>query len=94
MAANKSLLDYLLAQQNLCNALHVEGGWYAVLRVPVFGSDEDLAIGLLRATSVLIQPGHFYDFPGDGYLVLSLITPTAVFSEGVRRLLRYIEEHS
>ena len=40
----------------------VEGGWYAVLRVPATGSDEDLAIALLQATGVLVQPGHFYDF--------------------------------
>ena len=38
-------------------------------------SDEDLAIELLEQKSVLVHPGHFYDFPADGYLVLSLIAP-------------------
>jgi aspartate/methionine/tyrosine aminotransferase len=70
--------------------LQAEGGWYAVLRVPVTQSDEDLAIRLLRDCSVLVHPGHFYDFSTDGYLVLSLITPTDEFREGVARLLRVV----
>jgi len=39
---------------------------------------------------VLMHPGHFYDFPVDGYLVLSLIAPTAIFDEGVRRILAHL----
>jgi hypothetical protein len=37
--------------------------------------------------AVLVHPGHFYDFPRDGYLVLSLITPADEFHEGVKRVL-------
>jgi hypothetical protein len=39
---------------------------------------------------VLVHPGHFYDFPSEGYLVLSLITPQVDFSEGIRRLLEAV----
>jgi alanine-synthesizing transaminase len=39
---------------------------------------------------VLLHPGHFYDFPSDGYLVLSLITPQAQFSEGIAKLLEFL----
>ena len=74
------------------NRLEVEGGWYVILRVPVRGSDEELTISLLRETGVLVQPGHFYDFPGEGHLVLSLITPQETFAQGVERLLRFISE--
>ena len=77
---NLALLDSELAWQRLCRRLEVEGGWYAVLRVPVAGSDEELAIALLRETGVLVQPGHFYDFASDGYLVISLITPAKEFA--------------
>jgi len=84
---NLGELDRQLAAQKSCQRLHVEGGWYAVLRVPVTRSDEDLAIKLLREKLVLVHPGHFYDFPSDGYLVLSLITPEAEFAEGMRRTL-------
>jgi len=80
---NLAELDQRLAAQKACQRLIVEGGWYAVLRVPVTRSDEELAIELLREKSVLVHPGHFYDFPSDGYLVLSLITPQREFAEGL-----------
>jgi alanine-synthesizing transaminase len=85
--ANLAELDRQLAAQNTCERLSVEGGWYAVLRVPVTQTDEELAIDLLRRKSVLVHPGHFYDFPSDGYLVLSLITMQDDFAEGIKRLL-------
>jgi alanine-synthesizing transaminase len=88
--ANLQQFRRQLSRQQTCTALDVEGGWYAVLRVPVMQSDEDLAIELLRKVYVLVHPGHFYDFPADGYLVLSLITPTAIFDEGVRRILSHL----
>lgn len=87
---NLTELDRQLFERNACQRLIVEGGWYAVLRVPVTRSDEDLAIELVRGNSVLVHPGHFYDFPRDGFLVLSLITMEAEFAEGVARILRYI----
>ena len=75
-----------------CARLRVEGGWSAILRVPVTRSDEDLTIDLIRNCSVLVHPGHFYDFPSDGYLVVSLIADKPTFSEGIKRLLRYLNQ--
>ncbi len=88
--ANLAELDRQLAGQSLCRRLEVEGGWYAVLRVPVTRSDEELAIALLREESVFVHPGHFYDFPSDGYLVVSLMTRVEEFCEGVRRTIRHL----
>ena len=88
--SNLAVLDEELAGQTLCERLAIEGGWYAVLRVPVLGSDEDLAISLLHDTGVLLQPGHFYNFPTDGYLVASLIAPPNEFAEGIVRTVTYI----
>ena len=68
----------------------MEGGWYAVLRVPATQSDEDLVIELLRKKSVVVHPGHFYDFPVDGYLIVSLIAPLTEFREGIRRILQAV----
>jgi alanine-synthesizing transaminase len=85
---NLAELDRQLASQKACQRLCVEGGWYAVLRIPVTCSDEDLVIELLREESVLIHPGHFYDFPSEGYLVLSLIPPIEDFAEGIRRVVK------
>jgi aspartate/methionine/tyrosine aminotransferase len=89
--ANLTELDRQLAARKACQRLAVEGGWYAVLRVPVTRSDEDLTIELLRSKSVLVHPGHFYDFPGEGHLVLSLIGPQAEFAEGIRRVLEMVD---
>ena len=83
-------LDRLLATQSTCQRLVVEGGWYAVLRVPVTRSDEELAIELVREKSVLVHPGHFYDFPRDGYLVLSLIGEESEFRRGVEGVLGWV----
>jgi alanine-synthesizing transaminase len=85
--ANLAELDRQLAGQKSCERLDVEGGWYAVLRVPATQSDEDLAIQLLREHYVLVHPGHFYDFPNHGYLILSLIAPQVSFREGITRVL-------
>jgi alanine-synthesizing transaminase len=88
--ANLEELDRQLARQNACQRLSAESGWYAILRVPVTKSDEELAIELLRQRVVLVHPGHFFDFPSDGYLVLSLITQVEEFAEGARRLLEWV----
>jgi alanine-synthesizing transaminase len=90
--SNVREFDRQLARQKTCERLRVDGGWYAVLRVPVLQSDEDLAIDLLRKVAVLVHPGHFYDFPRDGYLVISLITPPEMFHEGIARILRVLNE--
>jgi len=91
LRANLAELDRQLAGRPSCARLLVEGGWYVVLRIPALGTDEDFAIRLLRETSVSVHPGHFYDFPNEGYLVLSLITEPVDFREGVARLLQVVE---
>jgi len=84
---NLGELDRQLATQRSVSRLKVEGGWCAVLRVPATRSGEDLAIDLLSTHGVSVHPGHFYDFPSDGYVVLSLLTPNEIFGEGTKRLL-------
>jgi alanine-synthesizing transaminase len=84
---NLAHLDTQLAQAKKVTRLEVEGGWYAVLRIPATRSDEEFAIDLLEKYDVYLHPGHFYDFSGDRYLVVSLITPEQDFSEGLRRVL-------
>ena len=90
LRVNLSELDRQLTQQKAVQRLQVEGGWYAVLRVPVTQSDEELAIALLHKASVLVHPGHFYDFPSDGYLIVSLLTPPTGFREGASRILELL----
>jgi alanine-synthesizing transaminase len=89
---NLSELDRALDKQKICRRLDVEGGWYAVLRVPVTQSDEDLAIEILRKFSVLVHPGHFYDFSDDGNLIVSLITPPLDFHKGIPQVLAVLNQ--
>jgi alanine-synthesizing transaminase len=72
----------LLRGSGLCT-LDVEAGWCAIVTHSRGG---DFAEALLREHDVLVQPGYFYDFEGDGYLVLSLLTKPDIFREGVTRL--------
>jgi aspartate/methionine/tyrosine aminotransferase len=92
--ASRSQLSPANASSALCRRLRVEGGWCVVLRVPAVRSDEELVLALLREMGLLAHPGHFYDFPGEGYLVLSLITPERNFAEGVGRLLAFVARSS
>ncbi len=73
-----------------CEPLDVEGGWYAVLRINRKVSDEDLSIELMRQAGVIVHPGHFYDFPNDGYLVVSLISQEQDFRNGIDKLLKHL----
>ena len=84
---NLADLDRQLAGHPTCSRLKVEGGWYAVLRIPAARSDEDFAVELLTTRGVYIHPGHFFDFPADGYVVVSLLTPESAFAEGIQALL-------
>jgi alanine-synthesizing transaminase len=89
---NLAQLDELLATQKWCTRLNLEGGWYAVVKVPAAGSDGDLALELLHSRGVYVHPGHFYDFPADGYLVVSLIAPELSFATGIEALVALIGE--
>ena len=90
LRANLEELDRQLSRSSICQRLEVEGGWYALLRVPVTESDEELAIRILRTCSVLVHPGHFYDFANDGYLILSLISRVDEFRDGISRILEVV----
>jgi alanine-synthesizing transaminase len=87
---NLGVLDRIMATVPGCSRLTFDAGWYAVLRVPVTRTDEELVVELLQREKVLIHPGLFFDFPGDGYLVISLITPTDEFREGIARLAAFL----
>jgi aspartate/methionine/tyrosine aminotransferase len=89
---NLAQLDKLLSTQKLWARLNLEGGWYAILKVPLTGSDGELALELLNTHGVYVHPGHFYDFPADGYLVVSLITPELPFAAGIRDLVALIDQ--
>ena len=87
VAASLGALRDRLDESSGARVLQVEGGWYATLRVPRTKSEEQWCLDLLQQDHVLVQPGFFYDFETEAYLVLSLLTPPDVFHEGTRRLM-------
>ncbi len=88
---NLRALEEAFASQPAVRLYRPEGGWTAVFRVPGLMADEDLVLGSLRQTGVLVHPGYLFDFPVEGFLVLSLLPEPASFVGGVRRLAGYLE---
>jgi len=64
----------------------VLGGWYAVVRLG--DDDEELTLRLLREKHVLVQPGFFFDFDEDGWVVMSLLQDPAIFKEAIQRIIK------
>jgi aspartate/methionine/tyrosine aminotransferase len=67
----------------------IQGGWSAVLRLPLTAVQEWAAL-LLEEQHLVVQPGWFYDFAEDGIVIVSLLTPEASFAEGISRLLHCV----
>jgi alanine-synthesizing transaminase len=87
---NLEFLDAKLSGNTPVSRLRADGGWYAVLRVPVSLSDDDWAIFLLETAAVYVHPGHLFGFESEGYLAISLIGPHDEFREGIGRLVEAI----
>jgi hypothetical protein len=85
--ANRAFLASQLGPRSPWRLLETEGGWYAILEAPRIQSEEEWVLSLLANDGVLVQPGFFFDFEREAFLVLSLLTPEDVFHEGVRRIL-------
>lgn len=77
---------YQAALRGRVRALPPEGGWTLVVEGPRTVDGETLALTLLAQRGVLVQPGFFYDFPRDGFLAVSLLTPPAQAAEGARAI--------
>jgi aspartate/methionine/tyrosine aminotransferase len=68
------------------DVLRVEGGWYAVVRVPSILSEEQLVLDLLGRDGVFVHPGFFFDFAREAYLIVSLLPPRDRFDAGIGRM--------
>ncbi len=81
------------ASDGPCSVLGVEGGWYAVLRVPKTRSDEEWAIRLLKEAGVYVYPGYFFDFYSCNCLVVSLLINERDFAASAHGMLATIEQN-
>lgn len=87
---NLAELDRQLKPVTAVTRLKVEGGWYAVLRVPAIRSDNETAMALLDR-GVWVHPGHFFGMEESGWLVLSLLGEVAEFRTGVTALAGFLD---
>ena len=87
---NLATLRRMAAASPACTVLPVEGGWYAVVRVPATMSEEALVVHLVESTGVLAHPGYFYDFDREAFLVISLLPEPAALAGGLDALFRTV----
>jgi hypothetical protein len=90
---NLAQLRSAIERDAALSLLDVEGGFYATLRLPRLQSEEAWVLELLERDGVLVQPGFFFDFPEEAYVVISLLTPEQTFDAGVARLLARVASH-
>src|SRR3954452_24651792 len=83
---NLATLRAALAGVPAAELFEPAGGWAVLIRVSLPVSDEELALGLLARSGVLVQPGYFFDFLTDDFLVLSLLPKPDRFAAGGARL--------
>ena len=65
----------------------VLGGWYAVVRLGE--DDEEITLRLLSEKHVLVQPGFFFDFDEDGWVVISLLQEPTLFKNAIERIKNF-----
>jgi alanine-synthesizing transaminase len=89
---NLELIDLAIADSPITR-LSVEAGWTAILRLPKIGDldDEGWALRMLERLDVWVQPGSLFDMAGC-HVVVSLLTPTNEFAEGMARLVACVEQ--
>jgi aspartate/methionine/tyrosine aminotransferase len=92
VAANLTELDRRLAETPQVSRLAVEGGWYAVLRIPAVQPDEQTVLELLER-GVWVHPGYFFGMAESGWLVVSLLAPELEFSTGVTLVVNSLRTH-
>lgn len=85
LTGNRACLELASSGEEPWSLLGSGGGWSAVLQVGEAYDEEALCLALLDE-GLLVQPGFFYDFPGNGFLVVSLLPEIEVFRQGVERL--------
>jgi aspartate/methionine/tyrosine aminotransferase len=90
--ANLAELDREVEGCGALSRLAVEGGWYAVLRVPALQRDEQAVMALLER-GVWVHPGYFFGMAESGWLVASLLGPAEEFQAGVMGIVDYYKTH-
>lgn len=92
VTTNLAEMDRRLTELDLIRRLALEGGWYAVLRIPASQPDETTVLQLLDR-GVWVHPGYFFGMEESGWLVASLLGDVEEFSKGMAEIVNYFRTH-
>jgi len=90
LKANHKFLVETLMEIPECKLLPIQGGWYAILKLPPTQKEEEWVMDFLTKDHVFVHPGYFFDFYEEPRIVLSLLPPEEQFQEAVNRILKRI----
>jgi alanine-synthesizing transaminase len=86
--------NFHFARQQLAGSsaslLEAEGGWYGIVQIPRVRTEEEWTLELLTKCQLLVQPGFFYDFESEAFVVVSLLAEPRDFQAGLQRLARFL----
>lgn len=88
---NYTLLQKIFAGSNT-SIFQIEGGWYAILRLPQTHSDDQWAESILTHQNIIVQPGHYYGIEQKSCIVLSLLCPSDLFTNASSRIRLFVEQ--
>jgi aspartate/methionine/tyrosine aminotransferase len=88
--SNFHVLQKIFADSS-ATVFRAEGGWYGILQLPQFHSDDVWAVELLRQRSILVHPGHYFDMKQQSCIVLSLLPPLEHFSGALVQIQSLVE---
>lgn len=92
LRANLTLLrEELEKPDSPHRVLYCGGGWTALIEVPRFASEEELALGLLREEGILGQPGFLFDMEREAYFTASLLLESGELRSLIRGFRRFFE---
>lgn len=90
LVENLKFLKENIKRSPMIECLTVEGGWYAVLKLPIKFSDDEWTMKFLKEDHVFVHPGYFYDFIDDSHVVISLLPVIEQFQSAISRILKRV----
>lgn len=95
LTSNLASLDASLAafeDAQIVRRMQRDGGWYAVLEVPRTRTEDEWVARLAEEDGILVHPGHFFEMPRSGTLVVSLLLEPEVFARATSRLVARLHQ--
>ena len=93
ISRNYNNLKRMVQDSNRCKLLNTEGGWYAIVFLPDYQSEDKWVSEFLTQDYVFVHPGYFFDMEDEPSIVISLLPPEENFKAGVKKLFDRVEAH-